>query len=280
MDFVRFTQKATAFLQECEENYILPEDALRADLAGLKLYDAPVFGVAAADSPMFESFRKEGVVHPEMLLPVDWLEGAKSVLSCFLPFTEEVRASNRNAGEASAEWMHARVEGAITQNVFGKYLCALLEEEGYRAVFPMKDARFHMIRPFVSNWSERHVAYACGLGTFGISRGLITEKGMAGRFVSIVTTAELPETKHAYQTPFEACILCGKCAENCPANAIDLSKGVIDGKDQTKCKTFLHETTLQPEGRIKRSHYGCGKCQVNVPCESGIPLRSLIGTER
>ena len=39
---------------------------------------------------------------------------------------------------------------------------------------------------YASNWSERHVAYVCGLGTFGC-QGLITSKGLAGRFGSIIT---------------------------------------------------------------------------------------------
>ena len=35
------------------------------------------------------------------------------------------------------------------------------------------------ISPYISTWSERHAMYAAGLGTFGLSKGLITKKGMA-----------------------------------------------------------------------------------------------------
>lgn len=37
-------------------------------------------------------------------------------------------------------------------------------------------------KTFGSNWSERHAAYVCGLGTFGLSKGLITDKGMGRTF--------------------------------------------------------------------------------------------------
>lgn len=97
----------------------------------------------------------------------------------------------------------------------------------YSAVYPAADSRFGMLTQFASNWSERHVAYICGLGTFGLSKGLITKKGIAGRFGSVVTSAVLPVTQREYSNPFEYCTMCGKCAINCPAHAIDTEKGII-----------------------------------------------------
>ena len=88
-----------------------------------------------------------------------------------------------------------------------------------------------MLEPYASNWSERHVAYVCGLGTFGLSKGLITERGMAGRFGSIVTDAELAPTPRKYSDPFEYCTKCGACQFRCPAKAIDKSRGPALAKD-------------------------------------------------
>ena len=34
---------------------------------------------------------------------------------------------------------------------------------------------------YFSNWSERHIAYAAGLGTFSLSDGFIIERGIAHR---------------------------------------------------------------------------------------------------
>ena len=274
MDLAKITDAAKEFVEQNTLNYISEEDAIRPDLIGMRIYDEPLIGIAAADSPLFLQLKEPGVVHPEAFLPADWLPGAKSVLSFFLPFTEAVKHSNAQHREtASDEWLHARIEGQMMLEALGHHLCEVLQEDGYSCVFPTTDARFRIIEPCISNWSERHAAYVCGLGTFGISRGLITKKGMAGRFGSIITSAVLPVTQHEYSDPFEYCILCGKCQKNCPAGAIDMSRGVVHGKDQSVCASVVSASYLPPHGPNGRVRYGCGKCQVNVPCESGIPRR-------
>jgi len=274
MDFMQLQEMAKDFLKKSPLNFVSKEDAIRPELAGMKIYEEPIFGAAAADSSLFFDFKKPEVVHPEAMLPSDWLPEAKSVISFFLPFTEQVKRSNAADGsKASDEWLHARIEGQMMLEELGRYLCGLLKAEGEQAVFPTTDSGLRIISPVISNWSERHVAYACGLGTFGVSRGLITKKGMAGRFGSVVTSAVFPATEHEYSDPFEYCIMCGKCQQNCPVQAIDIKKGVINGKDQTICAPFIRESHLPPHGVNQRVRYGCGKCQVNVPCENGIPLK-------
>ena len=273
MDLSRLQEFAETFLEENPLNHVLSEDALRNDLAGMRIYDAPLLGVAAADSPMFLEWKKPEVVHPEAWMPQDWLDGAMSVISFFLPFTEQVKRSNIGGERASDEWLHVRIEGQMTLNALGRGLCELLEQAGEKAVFPTTDPRFSLLTPVISNWSERHAAYVCGLGTFGLSKGLITQKGMAGRFGSVITTAELPPTEHEYSNPFEYCIMCGKCQQNCPVNAIDVEKGVVHGKDQSICAPYIAASHLPPHGPNKRVRYGCGKCQVNVPCASRNPRK-------
>ena len=264
---------AAEFLQDCEENYITAADALRPDLAGLQIYDAPLWGVAAADDPLFLKLLDPAVLSPDAWLPTDWLDGAQSVISFFLPFTEQVRASNRGGDTPSDEWLHARIEGQMMMNRFGAFVCDALVQAGFDAVYPAADPRFRMLAPFASNWSERHTAFLCGLGTFGLSKGLITEKGMAGRFGSVITTAKLPVTKRRTNDPFADCTMCGKCAKNCPAGAIDPARGVIHGKDHVTCKAYLDTCTYPPHGPNARVRYGCGNCPVGVPCEHGIPHR-------
>lgn len=159
----------------------------------------------------------------------------------------------------------------MMMNRFGAFVRELLVQAGEQAVYPAADPRFGMVESFASNWSERHAAYICGLGTFGLSKGLITEKGMAGRFGSVITTAQLPATKRRTDDPFADCTMCGKCARNCPAGAIDPAKGIINGKDHEKCSAYLKTCTYPPHGPHARVRYGCGKCQVGVPCECGRP---------
>ena len=149
----------------------------------------------------------------------------------------------------------------------------LLEKEGFASVCPTTSENFRNITPYISNWSERHAAYAAGLGTFGLSKGLITEKGMAGRFGSVITDAEFSPTIRPYSDPFEYCTMCGACMMRCPAGAIDKSKGCALGKDQLICGPYLSGSRLPKHGPNERVRYGCGKCQVGVPCENGIPKK-------
>lgn len=142
------------------------------------------------------------------------------------------------------------------------------------SVVPALDERFwakeyspHLEASFTSNWSERHVAFVCGLGTFGLSKGLITPKGMAGRFGSIITELYLPPQKRGYENVYEYCSMCGSCAKKCPVNAISIE----NGKDHMICSKFLSKTAEKYKPRL-----GCGKCQIGVPCESRIPKQRTI----
>ena len=114
--------KIAEFVANSPNNYVAEEDAIYPKLAGLKLYEAPVIGFASADDELFTiEYKKEGVVHPEYMTPDEWLPGAKTVISFFLPFTQEVKESNRYRidepyapgipQKCSAEWLHARIEG-------------------------------------------------------------------------------------------------------------------------------------------------------------------------
>lgn len=272
MNYDTLTQAITDFLLNCPDNYISESDAIRPDLVGMQIYDAPLFGVGAADDPIFTEFKKPEIVNPDVMLPGDWVSDAKSVLSFFLPFSEQVRVSNRPHTEiGSDEWFHGRIEGTVMMHRLGAFICEYLENHGFQAAFPANDPRFHWIGSYCSNWSERHVAYACGLGTFGLSKGLITKKGVAGRFGSVITSAPLPVTEREYSSPFEYCTLCGKCQINCPAKAIDKTKGVIHGKDHPTCSDHVGAHKTPPHGIHQRVRFGCGKCQVAVPCETEIP---------
>ena len=272
------------FLKESGLNRVASEDAIYPELAGLKLFDEPLLGFSSATDILYtETFKKEGVISPLYLSPREWLPSSETVISFFLPLSEEIRNSNKNKKDipyeagipqrASAAWLHGRIEG---QN-FIDALTTFLEEEirkaGYDCICPSTSDRFAIVAPYVSNWSERHAAYASGLGTFGLSKGLITKKGLAGRFGSVITSLKLPPDERPYSDPFEYCLMCGKCQERCPASAIDKERGCALGKDQNICGPFVKGSTLPPHGPKGIERYGCGKCQVAVPCEFEIPKK-------
>lgn len=274
-----------SFVESSSCNYISEEDAIKLDVAGMKMYEAPLIGFASAIDRLFtEEFKKEGVIHPEYLTPTQWLTGAVTVVSFFLPFTEIVKKSNRKIVDepyesgipqrCSVEWLHARIEGQLFVNRVTDYIQELLEKNGYETVSPTTSGNLRMISPYISTWSERHAAYAAGLGTFSLSKGLITEKGMAGRFGSVITNAEFAPDTRPYGTPFEYCNMCGACMRRCPVSAIDKEKGCALGKDQILCGPYVTGSFLPPHGPNQRVRYGCGKCQTGVPCESRIPVKS------
>jgi epoxyqueuosine reductase QueG len=261
------------FVDVSAENRVAKEVALRPELAGMRIFDEPLFGYAAADDPLFGELKKPGIIGDHLMLPGEWLPGANTVISVFLPFTARVKEANRRDMDWPAdEWLHARIEGQQFQNKICAYMKSELEAGGFSCAVPMIDPRFSAKNPqvqdksnpafFTSNWSERHAAYIAALGTFGLSKGLITQKGIAGRLISFITSASFEPTKRPYSRIDEYCTRCGACIRNCPAGAISLEKG----KEHPPCSAFLDRTTERYAPR-----YGCGKCQVKVPCESKRP---------
>lgn len=261
-------KQVTLAFEKCEGNIISEEEAICPEVAGLQMFEAPLVGIGSAEDELYETLKQEGVVGPWHMLPSEWLPEAKSVISLFFPFTEEVKKSNReSAGNPSTAWLYGRVEGQQYISGYIKMLGAMLEEQGIKTCIPCVDERFQQIQEgstFGSNWSERHTAYICGLGTFGLSKGIITEKGMAGRFASIIIDKEMVADERKYTGIYDYCTNCGACAYRCPVEAISLE----EGKDHVKCNACLKESKEKFAPR-----YGCGLCQTKVPCESGIPIK-------
>ena len=95
---------------------------------------------------------------------------------------EETRKSNRNETLVPSRlWSHTRWHGEKFNEALREHVVGILTEMGYLAVAPMLQPYFSVDTnekgPY-SNWSERHIAYATGHGTFSLSDGLITERGI------------------------------------------------------------------------------------------------------
>ena len=255
-----------------EGNRVIVEEA---DGAGrpLMMFDEPLIGIGSAADPLFDEYKKPEAVGPWHRSPKEWLAEAQTVISLFFPISEEARKSNRGCPEEpSLEWLYCRIEGNEYLRTFIAGLRDSLRQEGYSACAPALDERFCAFmnqKPdtgsetevYGSMWSERHAAYICGLGTFGLSKGIITRKGMAGRFASLVTSLELEADVRPYQGLYDYCIQCGQCIERCPVHAIS-----AEGKEHLPCHNWLLHVKKHHAPRL-----GCGKCQTAVPCECGIP---------
>jgi len=230
------------------------------ELEMMRIWDQPLIGVASADDVLWQRLKEPDAVGPQHISPHEWLTGAKAVISYFLPFTQRIRQSNSSEGLPSTEWLYGRYEGEIFNNALRSFIVDLVGKAGGHAVAPGLDKRFAVVN-LRSNWSERHVAFIAGLGTFSLNRSMITKLGSAGRFGSVIVDVELEATQRLYQEINEYCIKCGVCIDRCPPRAISKK-----GKDNEICSCYVDETRARYIPR-----YGCGKCQTAVPCEARNP---------
>ena len=273
MNLIDLTSFMESYTEKSEKNYISERDALRPDLISMRIFDKLLIGAASAEDPYFALCKEHNVVGQHFMAPKEWLPDAESVISVFFSYTDRVIKSNIvKSDRPSDEWLHARYEG---QDFIRHVMLGLkdeLERNGHSAVVPLADPRFESVRKqeegkcagrtFTSNWSERHIAFGCGLGTFGLSAGIITKYGTAGRLGSIVTALKLHPTGRSYTNVYEYCSMCGACAKRCPAGAIQMS----EGKNHAVCSELINQTKIKFPPRL-----GCGKCQTGVPCQSRIP---------
>ena len=232
----------------------------------LRIYEEPLIAFADGSDPIYEELKGESVIGPHHRSPGEWLEGARSVISYFLPFSREIVDSNRDEGLPSDEWYMARYWGEEFNNLLRSRIVESVEKAGHRALAPVMAEGFETYI-VTSNWSERHTAFIAGLGTFCLSYALISEKGCAGRYGSVITDIDLPASPRRAEGLMDNCLggengACDKCIKRCPAGAI-----TREGKDHEKCRAFIVENIDSVYG--ERHGYfagGCGKCQTNTPC--------------
>jgi len=278
MERTYFEKTLMDYVHNSQDNSVKKEEALRADLEGMRFFDEPLFGYASAGDPFFKEAKKAEIIGAHFMAPEEWLPGAKTVISVFLPFTEQVRKANAlDMSWPAYEWLHARIEGHAFQIKICRFVEDMLKKEGFAVLSPMLDSRLSSRNPLISdkseqgfytvNWSERHAAYAAGLGTFGLSKGLITRKGVAGRYLSVITAAHFEPSERPYKGVYDYCTFCGACIDNCPVKAISKEKGKL----HQPCSEFLDVVKVKHP-----PYYGCGKCQVKVPCEDKAPGAGLL----
>jgi epoxyqueuosine reductase QueG len=202
-----------------------------------------------------------------------------SVVSWILPQTGATRADHRGQREFPAErWARARIMGEGVNDALREHVTAVAAQNGVQACAPILMPEWSRMDSdrfvFASKWSERHAAYAAGNGTFGLCDGLITPVGKSMRAGSAVIRLKLAATQRPYSSHREYCLhfnsgICGKCAKRCPANALS-----VEEHDKRRCFAYVRGVTAPyVKERYHFDGYGCGFCQVGVPCESGIPPR-------
>jgi len=295
---VIFLKNPNRVLEQLVKNFVAESELNGRTQLGHGLYfGEPLVGFASGNDPLFSEYKTLiGSFHltPRELIAAALKEKGRelllseaeqvSVISWVLPIAEDVRKSNRQEAQfPSRLWTFTREYGEIMNQALRRHVAGFLGGTGYLAVVPLGSPSYRSFRDdrvgWGSSWSERHIAYACGLGTFSLNDGLITPRGMAMRVGSVVTLLKLTPSERVYQNPRENCLFfrgekCGKCIPRCPAGAISEK-----GHDKDKCNEYISSEPLN----ARRKSYGlenpptaCGLCQTGVPCEFRIPRPNLI----
>ena len=270
--------------------FIAGEEINTLALDGGVIYDEPLVGFARGDDPLFRRYKR--VIGKFHYTPLEWMKLALGrrlpsnfrardlrVIAWVLPITRTTRKENRLEKEAtSRRWAHTRLYGEECNERLRSSMVSALEAEGYLALAPFQSKFFSTLKDsrigHASNWSERHAAHAAGLGTFGLSDGLITPRGKAMRCGSVITSLLVKPTPRPYKDRGDYCLFhrrgtCMKCAGRCPVGAI-----TEKGHDKDACKDFVFDTmTPYVKKTFEIDIHACGLCQTGVPCESRIPVR-------
>ena len=251
---------------------------------GEPAWDAPLVGFSSGADPLYDFYKKD--IGSFYVSPIEFFinahpsvevkPGDLTVISWVLPQTKATKYDHRRETKMPSErWARSRIMGEGVNVKLRRYMVRELGESGYPGVAPMLSPLWeqHMSEKylFASSWSERHAAYAAGLGTFGLSDGLITAKGKAHRVGSVVAKIMIPPTPRPYTDHHAYCLwyakrTCGACIQKCPAGAISEK-----GHDKLRCSDYVDTTHAFVEENYHFKGYGCGLCQVGIPCESRIP---------
>lgn len=265
---------AARFCGSAQNSLGMPEDE--------PAFGAPLVGFAAGDDPLFEELKRHvGASHwtpseafalafPEL----DIVASKLMVISWILPHTQQTKRDNRKQATVPAErWARAKLFGERFNIALREHVVATLNQAGIAAIAPSRLPQW-LMEEVTSNWSERHIAYVAGLGTFGLCDGLITPLGKAMRCGSVVARLSLPATPRVYSDHHAYCDFfrekrCAVCIGRCPVDAIS-----EQGHDKARCLAYLTQVRREfIEPQFGFSTDACGLCQTKVPCESHIPSR-------
>ncbi|HBG05225.1 MAG: FeS-binding protein [Geobacteraceae bacterium GWC2_58_44] len=246
-------------------------------------FDEPLVGFAAADDPLFTQYKT--VIGDFHLTPSELAESSetgktwmpRTVICWVLPVTEATRQSNRSETlYPSRAWARTRNYGETFNASLRRHLVSYLSDAGYHAFAPQLHPawREYPDTPagVASSWSERHAAYAAGLGTFSLNDALITPRGIAHRLGSVITDLHLEPSPKPYPGHQSNCLFhrggtCAVCIGRCLVGALSRS-----GHDKPICRDHVYGTIPKAVGELFQvASTGCGLCQTDVPCESRIP---------
>jgi epoxyqueuosine reductase len=240
-----------------------------------RLFEHISVGRQSSDHPIFNRIID---LHKDHLHPEDFLGGRHdihgTVLSFVFHFNRNIVKDNSKENlHPSFLWYEIRHKFDGIAPLFIAFVKDLLHPR--EITVPGLTGKYATVMKngtLTSNWSERHIAYTCGLGSFGLHSALITDRGCTHRLLSMIVNGECPATEINETDIRHNCLYftnggCGTCMTKCPVGAIQ--NGI---HDLTKC--YGHEMITN---KIKSLElYGpevaaCGLCMCGVPCDTKKP---------
>ena len=257
---------------------------------GEKAWEEPLVGFSSGGDPLYDEFKSHigdfylkpleffALTFPETKATAEEI----TVISWILPHTSQTKQDNQKESRFPSErWVRSRMFGEKANAKLREHLVSSLHAEGFKVLSPdnspFKKGGISKLYGRAASWSERHAAYAAGLGTFGLCDGLITPVGKAIRIGSVIAQIKIPPTERPYQNHHAYCLyysqgICLKCVKRCPAGAISAEKG----HDKVKCDDYLNKVTVDYiKLHFNFDGHACGLCQTGVPCASKIPLEVM-----
>jgi len=250
-----------------------------------RIFDPPLVGFSSGADSLYDEYKSH--IGNFYFTPLElfaksfpgkqYAAEGLTVVSWIIPSTAATRKEHGEQERYPSErWARTRDLGEKFNIAIRIHVVEQLKEAGIKAMSPLLSphwARYSegLYAP-CSNWSERHAAYAAGLGTFGLCDGLITPVGKAVRIGSVIAAVQIPPSTRSYDDHHAYCLhftenICRKCIPRCPVKALS-----EEGHDKKRCMQYTEHTMNK---YIKKEYgfetYACGLCQCNVPCTNKIP---------
>jgi len=214
-------------------------------------YRQPLVGFSSASDPLYTKIKD--IVGPHHLLPTEILPEVKTIISFFLPFSPKVvEANHREPDIPAPEWVDSYIHANNLIGQISQDIVTMTTSKGFKATL-IRATKNYDEATLKASCSHRSAAFVAGLGRFGLNRMLLTPIGGAGRYGTILISAEIPPSTRPKE---ELCLFwkngsCRYCLEHCPVKA--LGDGP-DEFDRQACNLNLN-----------KSQGVCGKCVVG-PC--------------
>lgn len=255
-----------------------------------KIFDTPLVGFSSGTDPLYDEYKSHigsfyftpFELFAESFPNKKYTAENLTVISWIIPSTAATRKEQGAQKRYPSErWARTRDLGEKFNNAIRIHVVEQLTAAGIAAVAPLLAPHWarYSEGPYspCSNWSERHAAYAAGLGTFGLCDGLITPVGKAVRIGSVIAAIQIPPSTRPYNDHHAYCLhftenICRKCIPRCPVKALNEER-----HDKNRCMQYTEQTMNR---YIKKEYgfetYACGLCQCDVPCTDRIPTRKDV----